>query len=712
MTIRICSAALILALWCNGLDAAPVTGALAILVRAYREAPSPARRGAVAAYIAGHPKDAALANLALGIAEYEQKNYAGAVAELKPVQGKLAPLADYAAYYLALARVEANDFEVSGPDLAAAHRNSPLNGKSWLVEARARKATAATDAARLLRDHYAELPQPEGDVTLADCYQAANDLAHAAEFYQRVYYHYLTGAASARAAAALITLKDAMGGNYPAPGAAQLLHRGDRLMDAGEYALARQEYQAAAAIAGGVEHDQALVRMGAADYLAGRTASAWPYLRGLEMADSEAAAERLYYLVECARRRNDDAEMMATVQQLAARYRQSPWRLKALTSAANRYLLLNRPDDYVPLYQAVYQDFPASPPAALSHWKVAFQSYLHDREDASRLLQEQLQQYPGHSSAGAALYFLGRRLERSGDTAGARACYQKLASAFENHYYAMLARDRMKVAAPVQAMAPAPVEIAQLLAGLRMTGPAPVAAENAAATETRIERSRLLRSAGLSDLADAELRFGMRTDGQPALLGMELATSAEAPHQALRIMKSTSPEYLNMPVKSAPRKYWELLFPLPYRTDLVRNAQERNLDPYLIAGLIRQESEFNPEAVSRAKAYGLTQIRPGTGRQFARTAGVPKFTTRVLSQPTANLKIGCSILRSMLDQQGGKVEQTLAAYNAGPQRVVEWLTWNSYREPAEFVESIPFTETRDYVQAVLRNAEMYRRLYQ
>jgi soluble lytic murein transglycosylase len=66
----------------------------------------------------------------------------------------------------------------------------------------------------------------------------------------------------------------------------------------------------------------------------------------------------------------------------------------------------------------------------------------------------------------------------------------------------------------------------------------------------------------------------------------------------------------------------------------------------------------------------------------------------------------------MLDAQGGKVEQMLAAYNAGPQRVVEWMAWANYREPAEFVESIPFTETRDYVQAVLRNAEMYRRLYQ
>src|ERR1022692_1801931 len=189
MTIRTCSAALILALWYSSwftsTGAAPMSGSLAILVRAYRESPSPARRGAVVAYIAGHPNDAALAHLALGIAEYEEKNYAAAIAQLKPLKGKLAQIGDYTAYYLAAARVESNDFEVTAADLAAARRNSPLNGKSWLVEARARKAPAAPDGVRLLREHYAELPQPEGDVTLADCYQAANLLAQAAEFYDR-----------------------------------------------------------------------------------------------------------------------------------------------------------------------------------------------------------------------------------------------------------------------------------------------------------------------------------------------------------------------------------------------------------------------------------------------------------------------------------------------------------------------------------------------
>jgi len=179
----------------------------------------------------------------------------------------------------------------------------------------------------------------------------------------------------------------------------------------------------------------------------------------------------------------------------------------------------------------------------------------------------------------------------------------------------------------------------------------------------------------------------------------------------MHIMKSMAPPYINLTLDDAPRKFWELLFPLPFRSELFNSARARELDPYLVAGLIRQESEFNPQAKSPANAYGLTQVRPVTGRQFARKAGVPRFSNRLLLQPSANLKIGTSVLRSMLDQNGGQVEQTLAAYNAGPNRVAEWLTWNHYREPAEFVESIPFTETRDYVQAVLRNADMYRRLY-
>src|SRR5262249_5998491 len=143
-----------------------------------------------------------------------------------------------------------------------------------------------------------------------------------------------------------------------------------------------------------------------------------------------------------------------------------------------------------------------------------------------------------------------------------------------------------------------------------------------AVTRLRIERSRLLSAAGLQDLAEGELRFGARHDGQPQLLAMELARTAESPYQGLRYMKSFAPDYLPTSIDQMPRRFWELLFPMPYQTDLVRNAKLQNLDPYIVAALIRQESEFNPKAISNKSAYGLTQLLPSTGRQMARKNGV------------------------------------------------------------------------------------------
>lgn len=688
-------------------------GDLASLVRDWREAPTPARHDLVEAYAVAHSKDntGSLARLALGVGEYEQKNYSAAIADLQKVKGQ-AQIGDYESYYLALSRVENSDFNGVNKDLLAVHSTgvrSPLAGRAWLVEARAQQLTDAANAVRLLREHYSELPQPEGDVTLADCYQAAKDLPRAVDFYQRVFYQYLSGDAANRAAAALLTLKDAMGTAYPQPLPEQLLRRADRLLEIREFDRAKSEYQALLDQLPAATRGQALVGVGAADFLDGKTAPACSYLRGLELPESEADAAREYYLGECARRAKDDDAMMAAVNRLGAHYPKSPWRLKALLSAANRFLLVNRPDDYVPLYKAAYQDFPNDPVAGLCHWKVTFQAYLHDRNDAAALLREHLLNYPGHATTGAALYFLARRFEQDRDFGSARVCYSRLSQALPNQYYAMLARDRLVL--PEVSSGGSNSETAKFLVGLKLVPAKPVPTESTQATALRIERSRLLRTAGLIDLADSELRYGARADGQPPLLGMEMADAADFPHQALRIMKSMGGDYLGLTIEQAPRKFWELLFPLPYRSDLLQDAREKEIDPYLLAGLIRQESEFNPQALSRANAYGLTQVRPATGRQFARRVGISRFTNNMLFQPVTNLKLGSLILRSMLDHNGGRIEQTLAAYNAGPARAAEWIAWGTYREPAEFVESIPFTETRDYVQAVLRNADIYRRLY-
>ncbi len=686
---------------------------LAALVRACRQAPSPARRAAVAAYAATHAKDStgSLARLALGVAAYEQKDYPAAIAELKKLRGKLPAIADYTAYYLAASLVESNQPADAPGELAAVFSGgvrSPMAARAWILEARA-LAGQPDEALRVLREHDAELPQPEGDLALADSYRAANDLAHAAEYYQRVYYQYVGGAASERASAALVSLQSLMGPAFPAPRPEEMLLRAGRLMEAREYERAHTEYMVLPDQLSGPDRNLALVRIGEAELLGGKLSAATAYLRGLELPESEADAERLYYLEECGRRAGNDAGIQSAVEELRKRYPKSAWRLKALASAAGRFLLVNQPDSYIPLYREAYKDFPDAPAAGLYHWKVTFHAYLHGDRDSGGLLREHLVQYPGHATAPAALYFLSRQAERSGRYGEARAWYLRLTGACPNTYYGMLARERLRD--PAVAFAALSPEAEQFGASIRFPQAAPVPSAPTRATTVRIERSRLLRTAGLSDLADGELRFGARSDGQPLFLGLEMAAHADAPSMAVRIMKSMGPDYLRLPFNQAPRKMWELLFPLPYRADLVRYARQRQIDPFLLAGLIRQESEFDPNAVSRANAYGLTQVQPGTGRLFARKAGIRRFSNRSLFQPAVNLNIGAYVLRSMLDQHGGNIEETLAAYNAGPNHAADWIAWNTYREPAEFVESIPYTETRDYVQAVLRNADLYRRLY-
>jgi soluble lytic murein transglycosylase len=192
---------------------------------------------------------------------------------------------------------------------------------------------------------------------------------------------------------------------------------------------------------------------------------------------------------------------------------------------------------------------------------------------------------------------------------------------------------------------------------------------------------------------------------------MELARAAAAPHQGLRNMKSLVTDYFRIPPATAPEHFWELLFPLPFRSDLVRQSFASDLDPHMVAGLVRQESEFNPKVISHKNAYGLTQLIPSTGRELARKAGIRGFSASMLFQPATNLRLGTAYLRSLLNQWDGKWEQTLASYNAGKSRVLNWMTWGNFREPAEFVETIPFIETREYVQSVFRNAAAYRRIY-
>jgi soluble lytic murein transglycosylase len=227
-----------------------------------------------------------------------------------------------------------------------------------------------------------------------------------------------------------------------------------------------------------------------------------------------------------------------------------------------------------------------------------------------------------------------------------------------------------------------------------------------------VQKSLLLGNCGMVDFAIRELQAGIDPGDNWATAQM-IKLYIEDGHydRALQTLKHAVPGYYSFQLTDLPRPFWEGLFPRPYWENLKRYSAENQLDPFLVASLIRQESEFNPLALSHANAMGLMQILPGVGQQLAKSEKIKGFNSSMLFDPNTNIQLGTRYFKDLLKRYDGHVEYALAAYNAGPDRVEDWRKSN-YRDIHEFVESIPFTETREYVEAIVRNQAVYQRLYQ
>lgn len=154
-----------------------------------------------------------------------------------------------------------------------------------------------------------------------------------------------------------------------------------------------------------------------------------------------------------------------------------------------------------------------------------------------------------------------------------------------------------------------------------------------------------------------------------------------------------------------------IVYPFPFRNIVIAEARERNVDPFLAAALIRQESMFNPRARSPVGALGLMQVMPATGRSLARRLGVTRFNEDLLFQPELNIHFGMAYLADQLRSYGDRLDAVLAAYNAGPTRVSRWRQFPEFADPLLFAERIPYDETRDYVRIVQNNRRIYAALY-
>jgi soluble lytic murein transglycosylase len=665
----------------------------------------------VQAYALAHAREdaGALAWLVLGYAHVLDKDYGKAIDPLNRAKLHAGDLGDYVAYYLGTSYLETGhtaealanlaDFAKTHPDSLLGRDAQVSYADALLLEGQAAEATSLLERIRVpIRS--------DVEFALGRAYAASGQTAKAAETLGNIYY---TMPAATEADAAYAELRKLP--SVPPPTVAQLKTRAEALISRHRYSDAADEYRNLVNAASPDDRPKMQLALADALHRGGRNRDAKQVLDSLGSLQGELNAQRLYLLGQVAFAANDNDMFYRTVDELRQADPTSLWLEQALLSAANLHLVHHEYDQALDSFREAQQRFPDGPRASYVHWKAAWLTLRQGRnEDAKKAFEEQIALYPSAGETPAALYWRARLAEEDNQFAMARAFYQKLSDRYRNFYYAELARQRLK-SLPAAGDATTQYALLDRIPPLDSSGK--VTDSEPPSDELHVQKAELLANGGLVDFAVRELQAAASTGGGSWAPAETAQLYVETGHydRAIEYMKHSAPNYFALDIPDLPRKYWEALFPKPYWADLKRSSAANGLDPYLVASLIRQESEFNPVAVSRANAVGLMQLLPKTGKLVAKESKLKRYNASQLYTPAVNMELGTRYFRGMVDKFGGSCEYALAAYNAGSDRVNEWLAQGKYRDPQEFVESIPFTETREYVQAILRNASVYKQLY-
>lgn len=689
-------------------QADPAALELEKLSRSLKEKDTAAKYQQLAAFAKKHAKNAfgARAALALAFRDFMLKKFPDARRWLAQAEHD-AVLRDYTLYWSAqLERATGNNAKALA--LFAQHREDfPESVMApQVVQAVAELALAAGDASRALAalDGYARTPAQTGLLLLRGRARelAGQNLAAAAD-YLSIYYQQPLSDEADVAGKRIEFLLRALGEKFPSIPQAQKLSRAAAIFDAKQWKDAREEFTRLLPELSGPSHERAELRIAQCRV---QLRAPVGVLADLKFSDPETDAERLFVLSQFYRSLKNDAEMLAAIEDAAKLYPQSRWTEEALFAGGNFFWVNLDRARAAELYRRSMEAFPGGKNNLVAHWRIAWTSYLDRRPQAATQMEEHLRRFPASPFTTDTLYWLGRSAERAGNPPQARAFYSKLVERYPQTYFGLQGRERLRALGLGPA---AEVEVVSLLPALSALPNAdePVPA---AATE-RWERGKALRSIAFDASAELEFRAAHALTGAPRLL-LEAAKSALDAGRYMPAVATARQAYPQLEARrweDVPAEVWRLVFPFAYGDHIYKYSNKNEIDPMLVAGLIRQETIFQHDAVSHAGAVGLMQVLPKTGRQLARKEKVRYARARLL-EPEYNLRLGTVYFRDLLKLMGS-TEAALASYNAGEDRVVVWKAERAFDEPAEFIESMPFTETRDYVQVVLRNAEIYRRLY-
>ncbi len=656
----------------------------------------------------------------LGYREYEANEFKPAAAHLKAATESGFSLTDHARYYGASAARDAGEIGQAVEllnEFSSRHPQSTLRLDALKLFAELLVDIKQPDRAlKALLQEPQLREKPELMMELAEAHRAAGSALDAVRAFQETYCKFPLDAEADEARAALEELRKELAAKFPeapdelATARAEVYARNSRWRDAlDEYTgLLESRPESALAPRWRLGRARALLRTR-------KTDQALELLRTGIAAAPETDPERLELLVDALIRKADLEGAKKALSQLRQAHPQSSSYAEALDAFGNYYVRRGEWKIAAKYYQPLAEKFPSTSEGVEAHWRRTWNLYLEgDLTRARAGFAEHVARYPESSHVTGALYWLGRVDEQRGSMEEARAWYTFLQKRFIHSYYTDKSRPRLEdleKSAPLQPAAATVPAAFRAITRKIPRRPAPSLRSCGRAVWSDLLQPYLtLRRLGLAELAEQYLSARAEDGADSTALRFTLSRlRAERGSNWLALFdaRRSVPRYTEYQFGELPEEFWRLLYPQDYLPLVERYAQETTLDPHLVLGLIRQESAFNANAVSVAGARGLMQIMPSTASPARKGRA---HIARRLFEPEYNVKFGTAHLRGRLSELDEIPEQALAAYHAGEGRVKQWRSHYNFQEPAEFLETIPIPSTRVYVEAVLRDAGIYRQL--
>jgi soluble lytic murein transglycosylase-like protein len=636
------------------------------------------------------------------------------------------PLADYAAWELVqydAARDLLSTLQKTITTLAERYPLSRLLPESRLMLARTQhrlgqSAPARAALERLERDPAAQSIHAETMAFLGQVYEDRGELDLAAQILQRL------GETHPRDKQAALALRHSreLFARLPEaqrpPDPEQLLVSIDRLAEGQLW----QEIEARLRTLETLALSETLVvrvpmKRGAVEVRRGHLAEASTILQDVLRRYPQGAhlAEAYYLLGSVYQRQNQPANSIQAYEMGLAQPPTPPWTAKTLWALARLQEERQELARAVELYQRLAQDFPTYEQAETSLWQAGWLQYRQRHYPAATTLWQSFEQrFPRSSLLPQVLYWQARVAQQGGHQDIALPLYQRLVTNYPAHYYTTQGYASLQEAGVRSALA---TDQTFLTTPVLLQDPALLPQQSQGQPSNA--RFHIVRVQELQQLQMYQ-QAGQEIHSLAALLPStpaaqyflaSLYVNNQQYAAAFRVLNSIVEALNPTEMRGLPRDFWTTLYPQVFWPEVSQLAQATGLNPYLVLSIIRQESAFNPAAISSAGARGLMQLMPTTAQELLAKLKLSQESLSRLHDPQLSITLGTHYFASLMQRYQGSVLLALTGYNAGPARASRWREQWSGVPTDEFVERIPLDETRTYVKLILRNLMMYERLY-